>query len=83
MNPEVGTHGESGASVQRHAGKARDGGIEFVLLLLLVKTAKIALVILLSLNFARQLIVKVCLADIFENSQAFKSPLSIPIDLDN
>ena len=61
---EVGTHGESGASVQRHAGKDRDGGSEFVLLLLVVETAKIALVILLSLKFARQLIVKVHLLHI-------------------
>ena len=62
--PEVGTHGESGASVQPHAAKDLDGGTEPVLILVVVEAMDIALVILLRLKFARQLIVKVCLVHI-------------------
>ena len=79
MNPEVGTHGESGASVQRHAGKDRDGGIDFVLLLLVVETAKIALVILLRLKFARQLIVKVHLPHITQLNPTHEGRLFISL----
>ena len=79
MNPEVGTHGESGASVQRHAGKGRDGGIEFVLILLVVETAKIALVILLRLKFARQLIVKVHLLHITQSTPTHEGRLFISL----
>ena len=57
--PEPGTHGESGAIAQHHAAKGRDGGIELALILLLVETMDIALVILLRLRLAKQMIVKV------------------------
>ena len=56
-----GTHGENGASAQHHAATDLDGGIEFARIL---ETANIALVILLRLKFARQLIVKVCFVHI-------------------
>ena len=79
MNPEVGTHGESGASVQRHAGKGRDGGIEFALLLLLVATAKIALVTQLRLKFARHLIVKVLLLHITQLTPTHEGRLFISL----
>ena len=59
LHPEVGTHGENGVSVQRHAAKDLDGEIEYVLILLVVETTKIALVTLLRLRLARQLLVKV------------------------
>ena len=58
-HPKTGTHGESGASAQHHVVKVLDGGIEFAFLLPVVETAEIALVMLLSLKFARQRIVKV------------------------
>ena len=54
---EVGTHGGNGASVQSHVGQDLNGGIVFARIL---EAAMIALVILLRLKFARQLIVKVC-----------------------
>ena len=60
-----------------------NGETELALIWLLLEAADIVSAILSRLMLARQLIVKVRLADIFENSQAFKSPLSIPIDLDN
>ena len=56
---EVGTHGESGASVQRHAAMDRDGGIEHALILRVMEAANIALGILLRLRPATQPIVKV------------------------
>ena len=58
---EVGTHGGNGASVQSHVGQDLNGGIVFARIL---EAAMIALVILLRLKFARQLIVKVCLVHI-------------------
>ena len=64
LHPKVGTHGESGASAQRHAAKDLDGGIESALILLSVETQNIALVILLRLRLARQMIVKVHLLHI-------------------
>ena len=56
-----GAHGENGASAQHHVATDLDGGIEFARVL---EAANIALVILSSLKFARQLIVKVCLLHI-------------------
>ena len=56
-----GTHGENGASAQHHVATDLDGGIEFARIL---EAANIALVILSSLKFARQLIVKVRLLHI-------------------
>ena len=77
--PDPGNLGESGASVQRHAVKARDGGSEFVLLLLVVETAKIALVILLRSKFARQLIVKVHLPHITQLTPTHEGRLFISL----
>ena len=79
LHQKTGTHGESGASAQHHVVKVLDGGIEFALLLLLVEKMKIALVILLRLKFARQLIVKVHLLHITQLTQTHEGRLLISL----
>ena len=49
-----------------------DGGSELALVRLVLEAANIVLVILLRLKLARQLIAKVCIVHIFENSQVLK-----------
>ena len=60
--PEAGNHGESGARAQRRVAMDLDGGI---VLAQILEAAVIALTILWSLKFARQLIVKVCLVHFY------------------